>query len=77
MPRFFSVVSPEGERLTADPKDWRAIAARIANALHTPLRDVLAMDWCEGLLWWREADRVHSETFGLLTGFLNRTHPTE
>gem|GEM_PF-4297742 len=66
MPRFFSANAATGERLTARPQDWRAIAARIANTLHTPLPQVLAMEWCECLLWWHEADRVHGETFGLL-----------
>lgn len=36
--------------------------------LHTPLRDVLALDWDECLLWWREADRIHAETYGLMAG---------
>ncbi|WP_280176989.1 hypothetical protein [Roseibium sediminis] len=24
-----------------------------------------SMDWDEALLWWREADAVHRETYGL------------
>jgi hypothetical protein len=25
------------------------------------------MEWTECLLWWHEADKVHAETFGLLS----------
>lgn len=42
------------------------MAARTASTLHTPLKDVLRMEWSDFLLWWNEADAIHGETFGLL-----------
>ncbi|MCO5083094.1 MAG: hypothetical protein M9955_15745 [Rhizobiaceae bacterium] len=40
--------------------------ARISAIFHTPLPQLLAMRWDEGLLWWPLARDVHAETFGLM-----------
>ncbi|PVB59728.1 hypothetical protein [Labrenzia sp. 011] len=67
MPGFFSARLPGGRRLSARPEDWRRIAARTAAILHTPLHQVLGWEWTECLLWWKEADDIHGETFGLMS----------
>lgn len=61
---FFAPIAQE-ERLTASPRHWRTYAARVSAILSTPLPAVLAMEWCEMLLWYEEARQYDRETWGL------------
>lgn len=45
--------------------DWRALAARVASTLSTPLPAVLAMTWDEMLMWWAEAREIDAETWAM------------
>ncbi len=51
--------------MSAGPRHWRFYVARVSAMLSTPLPAVLAMEWCDMLLWFEEARRIDRETWGL------------